>query len=297
MSNPYLFKSGSGGMANPMTTAGDMIYGGATGSPQRLAGSTATAVLTSNGPTAAPSWQFPSPASLSVRSVTTTDSPTSADDVLVCSGTSFTITLPTAVGISGKVFTIIHNGNLQGNNVYTLNTTSGQTIGGVASGTYKLFTPNERLEIVSNGANWIILNHEAVTTFTTYTPVFTSFGSCTNISFFSRRVQDVLEVQGFWRMGTVAASEAKLSLGLGISQTVVQVDTGKIAQYTVIGSAGFGAGSVVSAPMWSNDVNSISFANLSGSGTGNTAANANAISSSNVNTSVIFKVPIQGWQP
>lgn len=45
------------GFANPMTTAGDTIYGGASGLPTRLAGGTSTYVLTSNGATSAPSWQ------------------------------------------------------------------------------------------------------------------------------------------------------------------------------------------------------------------------------------------------
>ncbi len=41
--------------ANPMTTSGDIIYGGASGVPTRLAGGTSTFVLTSNGATSAPS--------------------------------------------------------------------------------------------------------------------------------------------------------------------------------------------------------------------------------------------------
>jgi hypothetical protein len=45
------------GMSNPMTTAGDIIYGGSSGTPTRLAGSTSGYVLTSNGATSAPSWQ------------------------------------------------------------------------------------------------------------------------------------------------------------------------------------------------------------------------------------------------
>lgn len=48
---------GGGGMTNPMTTAGDIIYGGSSGTPTRLAGGTSTFVLTSNGATSAPSWQ------------------------------------------------------------------------------------------------------------------------------------------------------------------------------------------------------------------------------------------------
>lgn len=49
---------GSGsGMTNPMTTQGDIIVGGASGAPQRLAAGSAGQVLTSNGPGAPPSYQ------------------------------------------------------------------------------------------------------------------------------------------------------------------------------------------------------------------------------------------------
>lgn len=44
------------GMANPMTTGGDVIYGGASGAPTRLANGTAGQVLTSGGTTVAPTW-------------------------------------------------------------------------------------------------------------------------------------------------------------------------------------------------------------------------------------------------
>lgn len=46
-------------MTNPMTTGGDIIYGGASGTPTRLANGSSGQVLTSNGTTSAPSWQTP----------------------------------------------------------------------------------------------------------------------------------------------------------------------------------------------------------------------------------------------
>jgi len=45
-----------GGMANPMTTGGDVIYGGASGTPARLANGSNGQLLTSSGGTAAPTW-------------------------------------------------------------------------------------------------------------------------------------------------------------------------------------------------------------------------------------------------
>lgn len=52
-------KSGAFDALSPMTTGGDLIYGGASGTGTRLANGSSGQVLTSNGGTAAPSWQTP----------------------------------------------------------------------------------------------------------------------------------------------------------------------------------------------------------------------------------------------
>jgi hypothetical protein len=49
--------SASWGAANPMTTIGDMIIGGASGIPTSLSAGTVNYVLTSNGTGVAPSWK------------------------------------------------------------------------------------------------------------------------------------------------------------------------------------------------------------------------------------------------
>jgi hypothetical protein len=46
----------SAGLTNPMTTKGDVIYGGTSGAPTRLAAGTAGQVLQTNGTRSAPSW-------------------------------------------------------------------------------------------------------------------------------------------------------------------------------------------------------------------------------------------------
>jgi len=96
------------------------------------------------------------------RSVTTTDSVGVSDETMKLSGASFTSTLPTAVGVAGKRYKFLHSGTSLSQK-YTLATTSGQTIGGIASGSYILCTNGEVLEIESDGANWIIINHFAST--------------------------------------------------------------------------------------------------------------------------------------
>jgi hypothetical protein len=100
--------------------------------------------------------------SLSYRSVTTTDAATTSDDVLLLSGSSFTETLFTAVGNTGKVIALVHNGTSL-TNIYTLATTSSQTIGGIASLSYILYTKGEILRLISDGSNWLILDHTAKT--------------------------------------------------------------------------------------------------------------------------------------
>lgn len=50
-------KAGAFDALSPMTTGGDLIYGGASGTGTRLANGNAGQVLTSNGTTTAPSWQ------------------------------------------------------------------------------------------------------------------------------------------------------------------------------------------------------------------------------------------------
>ena len=50
----------TGVLSNPMTTGGDIIYGGTSGTATRLANGSSGQVLTSAGGTSAPSWQTPS---------------------------------------------------------------------------------------------------------------------------------------------------------------------------------------------------------------------------------------------
>jgi len=61
-----------------------------------------------------------------------------------------TITLPTAVGITGYQFVIKNTANA----TVTLATTSSQTIDGAAT---QSLTQYQSLTVVSNGANWIII--------------------------------------------------------------------------------------------------------------------------------------------
>jgi hypothetical protein len=84
------------------------------------------------------------------------------DRTIVLSGASFTETLPDAALNRGATLTLIHNGTSL-TQVYTLATLNAQTIGGIASGSYALYTNGESLVLVSDGSNWQIVSHRTNT--------------------------------------------------------------------------------------------------------------------------------------
>ena len=79
------------------------------------------------------------------------------DEVITADGTSsaFTITLPTAIGITGQTFTIKRINS--GSNTITVGTTLSQTIDGSVN--YSLSAQYKYIKVVSDGANWIIVGN------------------------------------------------------------------------------------------------------------------------------------------
>lgn len=79
-------------------------------------------------------------------------STSSFDTTVHCTANTFTVTLPTAIGATGKVYNIKNSGI----GIITIATTSAQTIDGGASGSVTL-NQYDNLTVQSDGANWIIL--------------------------------------------------------------------------------------------------------------------------------------------
>jgi hypothetical protein len=75
---------------------------------------------------------------------------TDIDDVVDCTSGTFALTLPSAALNNGKTYYLKNTGA----GTITLNTTSGQTIDGNASGTLTL-TAGQSTTVVSNNSNWI----------------------------------------------------------------------------------------------------------------------------------------------
>lgn len=78
---------------------------------------------------------------------------TSTDFTVDCNTNSFTVTLPTAVGVSGRIYTII---NSTSGTTITLTTTSSQTISGAAS--KSIATQYSGYTVQSTGANWAVIS-------------------------------------------------------------------------------------------------------------------------------------------
>lgn len=78
----------------------------------------------------------------------------SANDYTInCTSGTFTVTLPTSVGITGRIYIIKNSGA----GVITVATNSSQTIDG--NTTYSLATQYKYVEVQSDGANWIIVGN------------------------------------------------------------------------------------------------------------------------------------------
>jgi hypothetical protein len=91
------------------------------------------------------------------------------------SGASFTLVLPTAVGQAGKILEFIRTDQTLANAV-TIDGATTETIDGNL--TRKLATQYERMVIVSDNTNWVILERTNPQTPTSFTP--TIYGTTTN---------------------------------------------------------------------------------------------------------------------
>jgi hypothetical protein len=95
------------------------------------------------------------PGNLTVTAVKTTTYTAAAGELVLCDPTSagFTVTLPTAVGVSGQTVAVKNASDSY--NLVTVATTSAQTIDGAS--TYEIDGPRYGVRFVSDGANWVVI--------------------------------------------------------------------------------------------------------------------------------------------
>jgi hypothetical protein len=84
------------------------------------------------------------------RAITALRTLDATDYTIDCTANTFTVTLPTAVNITGRIYNIKNSGT----GIITLATTSSQTIDGITTQTLYQY---DNINVQSTGANWIII--------------------------------------------------------------------------------------------------------------------------------------------
>lgn len=148
-----------------------------------------------------------------------------SDDVIRgnTDASAFECDLPTAVGNGGKEYWLIYSGTGYAN-ALTIDPDGAETIGGSATTT--LNTPGERLHIVSDNANWLILGRYVGTlaSWTAWTPTHGLTGGANTPTGFIRRDGDTLYARGDITFGTIfTGGTCSITLPLSLS-----MDTAKI---------------------------------------------------------------------
>lgn len=279
---------------SPMTTLGDLIYGGASGTGTRLGIGSTSDILTVSG--GVPVWQ--APGTLTVTTQTSTYAILGTDDIILVSGGVFTVTLPTAVGRTGKLYRIKKT-DASYDNIITIATTSAQTIDGASTKTCN--TMNEEWTVASNGSNWYVMAHTYSSEWIAYTPAGET-GTNTTFTGFYKREGDSIDVQArasytgaptgltnffISTPSNLVISTAKLlasdsSMPLGIAE---HVDDGN-ANY--VGTVFYRSTNTVGVLR-----NTVSGANII---LGGVISTTSPFTIGNLDsTTVRFKVPITGW--
>jgi hypothetical protein len=109
-------------MANPLTTGGDLLYGGVSGIPSRLPNGSAGQVLQSNGTTLAPSWVTPAAGTVTSVSTASANNGVTATWSMTSPTPALTIGLGSITPVSVNGLTITSNGS------NTLNIATGKTL-------------------------------------------------------------------------------------------------------------------------------------------------------------------------
>jgi hypothetical protein len=135
----YALNAPAVGATFPLSISGNLVVGG---TPQVL-GLTA---FSSTGLT------FTGSINKTYTAVTSATTLNNTHHFVSASGaTTYAVTLPTAAGITGRVYIV--KSNMNAGVLLTVNTTSSQTIDGVTS---KSLARYESLQVISNGSNWEI---------------------------------------------------------------------------------------------------------------------------------------------
>jgi hypothetical protein len=212
----------------------------------------------------------------------------STDQVVLVNGTTgaFTVTLPTAVGVTGKVYTIKRVDQTLANQI-KIATPVNVFMDGASTRT--LATQYEQFTFVSDGTNWQVQSHTYPQLFTAYTPTANGLGTLSNVNFLWQRVGSAIRLVGTFTIGTVAASQAQLTFPTGLFTNSLLVGT--ICAGTVVATGNGALFNVIAPPT----VNFIAFSSTT-STTWTSAGNGSGLFGNSQTLSMDVVIPIQGWE-
>lgn len=234
-----------------------------------------------------------------VQSKTTTYIALLTDDVVLCStsGGAWTLTLPTAVGISGKKLKV--KKTTADFTVLTIDGNGAETIAenGAGTATTTIDTIGEELEIVSDGSNWVVLARTIPAVTNTYTP---TGGHTTNVTYTARwwRERGHLRVQA--RINFSGATDAATTLYMTIPSGLI-IDTTKVID-TTAQQGNFGTinlivnatnNSITGATVYKSTTE-VQFKGGTAVGVWSTTVPTTIANGDNF--AIDFKVPVSGWK-
>jgi len=150
-----------------------------------------------------------------VEAFVSADTLDSDNNVALCDASSgtFIITLPTAVGISGKIFDIV---KIEASEIsVVIATTSGQTIGTRPSSNIALNRLNDYIRVVSDGTNWEILSKKETEILTAVASGTISYTGRTDADFLASSA-DVPLGEGIWMLRAYFSVSSGTGTSIGI---------------------------------------------------------------------------------
>lgn len=203
-------------------------------------------------------------------------------------GGSYNVTLPTAIGATGKQYIFKRVDQTLANTV-SIVTSGGQTIDG--SATKNLSTQFEQWAVVSDGTNWQVIGHSVMSQFTPFTPVLgAGWGVPVGTTGLWRRVGDSLDCIITFTAVTTTAGSSSVGFPIGI------VVASSIASPTIVGYMQDN----ISGDPFRTCIASTSNGYIEMGRAFTTTSLTTALSPNNIaptmEIQLQFKVPIQNWE-
>lgn len=262
----------------------------------------------------------PSAGPKNVSSYSSTSTISGTDDVAILSGASFTLTLTTAVSNAGKVFEIVHQGTSL-SQVYTIDGNAAETIRG--NTTFLLHTNGQRVRMVSDGSNWVVLDNYTETpwidvgnlTISATTTGPTKGSTQATDNFFYKRSGDTAHCRMNFIQTDATGSNAGSGDYLFDVTAVGSIDTAKLDVYATVegwnssfvnamsvGTGGHGGTfgpttMAVGTAVVPYDASYVRLFSGVINSTGGTVGSAGyPLTGTNVWYTLDFKIPIDGWE-